>query len=311
MSKVHWSLLAGLLASALWTTPAQAIDSEIEARFQALEKQIADSKASPSAMDDNCCSRCAAWDVGAELTLLRPEIGSLVLRDVIEDDLQVTPSYSLNTAFRVWLGREWNNGLGWRVTYWTFKDSASIEFPQQFDNATISSDLNFYTVDFEFTRQAKICSWDIYSTIGARIGGVDTTEMASVSEGTGSLNEHFVGGGLTFSIGTRQALGQSHWSLYGGFRGSLLYGMTSFDMNASVHDTIDFNGELEGSVADQTVAILELQLGLQYERCTQFGLLFGRVGVETQLWELPPIVAGIGDRNIGLLGPTLGVGVRR
>ena len=87
--------------------------------------------------------------------------------------------------------------------------------------------------------------------------------------------------------------------------------MTSFNMNAYVHDTINFNGEMEGTVADQTVAILEIQLGLQYERCTQFGLLFGRAGVETQLWELPPIVAGIGDQNIGLLGPTFAVGVRR
>ena len=180
MSKLCWSFLSGLLAIAVWTTPAQAIDSEIEARFEALEKEIADSRA-PSQLTDN--NGCKTWDTGAELTLLRPEIGSLVLRDVIQDDFQVTPSYSLNAAFRVWLGREWGNGLGWRVTFWTFKDSASLEFPQLLENATISSDLNFYTVDLEFTRQAKLCSWDIYSSVGVRIGGVDTTETASVSQG--------------------------------------------------------------------------------------------------------------------------------
>ena len=317
MSKLFWSLVFGLLVNAAWTTTAQAIDSEVDARFQALEKELADMKGSSQTTDGGSCKTweagapCKTWETGAELTLLRPEIGSLVLRDVIQDELQVTPDYNLNAALRVWLGREWSNGLGWRVTYWTFKDSASLEFPEQFNNAAIRSDLNFYTVDLELTRQAKICSWDIYSSIGARIGGVDTTEMVNVSQSTGSLSEHFTGGGLTFSMGTRQALGKSHWTLYGGFRGSLLYGMTNFNMNANVHDTITFNGEMEGSVADQTVFIVEMQLGLQYERCTQFGVVFGRAGLETQLWELPPIVAGIGDKNIGRLGPTFALGVRR
>jgi hypothetical protein len=310
VARLCWSLMLGLLTTLAWTTTACAIDSEIEARFQTLEKELADLKSSSQA-PVICAVSQRAWEAGAELTLLRPEIGSVVLHDYVAKEFQLTPDYNLNAACRVWVGREWSNGLGWRVTYWTFSDSASLELPPGSAGSGMSSELNFYTVDMEFTRQAKLLSWDIYSSIGARIGGVDTAEMANVSKSTGVVNEHFLGGGLTFSIGTRQALGESHWSLYGGFRGSLLYGMTSFDMYADVHDYVSFSGHLSGSVADQVVSILELQLGVQYERCTQFGLVFGRAGVETQLWELPPVVAGIGDRNIGLLGPALAFGIRR
>jgi hypothetical protein len=253
----------------------------------------------------------AQWEAGAELTLLRLEIGSLVLHNVIQDDFQVTPTYSLDAAFRVWIGRQWESGLGWRVSYWKFEDSAGIQFPAQLENATLTSDLNLYTVDLELTRQATLCGWDILASIGARIGGVDTDDSVSVGASNGSINEHFTGAGLTCSVATQQTLGQSCWSVYSGFRGSLLYGVTNFNMSANINQLIDFQGYLSGTVADQTVAVWQMQLGLKYERPTQFGLLFGRAGVEAQLWQLPPVVAGIGAQSVGLFGPTFAIGLCR
>ena len=37
--------------------------------------------------------------------------------------------------------------------------------------------------------------------------------------------------------------------------------------------------------------------------------LFVRTGVEAQLWELPPVLLGLGDRNIGLFGYTFAAGI--
>jgi len=146
MVKIFYSWAFALLTVVASATTIEGIEMETEARFQAIEREIADLKGQSQATGD-CCGK--TMEAGAELTLLRPEIGSLVLRDTIRDEFQVTPDYDLNSAFRVWLGREWSNGLGWRVTYWKFQDSASIEFPKDAGSATFNSSLNLYTVDLE------------------------------------------------------------------------------------------------------------------------------------------------------------------
>jgi hypothetical protein len=315
-------LVFGLFAACLWTTTAWATTPETESQIDALERDDAEIKGQSQAIFSDCntcppdinCNTCPPdikFEVGAELTLLDPQIGSLVLHNFIQDQFKVTPDYDLNAAYRVWIGRQSSNGLGWRIALWKFDDTATVEFPQQVQNAALTSNLNLYTIDIELTHQLKLCTWDISSSIGVRIGGIGTDEMFRMGNNVGSFDENFTGGGLTFSIGTKQVLGSSNWSVYGGFRGSLIYGVTKFNMSAAVNQVIHFDGQLEGSVLDQTVSILELQLGLQYERCTRFGLFFGRLGVETQLWELPPLVAGIGDQNVGLLGPTFCLGLRR
>ena len=302
-----------LLVVAGGTVAARAGEAETDARVAALEREVAALKSQSHmvAGEFQAEPSPATFGAGAELTLLRPEIGSLALRNLIQDRFQVTPDYDLNAACRVWIDRDWGNGLGWRAAYWTFQDAARLEFPPQFQNAALSSALNLYTVDLELTRQARFACWDVSTSIGARIGGVDIEEALTTDLNSGSINEHFTGAGLTFSLGTQQPLGQSHWSLCSGFRGSLLYGATSFNMSADVNEAIQFHGGLAGTVADQTVAIWEIQAGLQYERCTQIGILFGRAAVEAQLWELPPVIAGLGDKSLGLLGPTFAVGLRR
>jgi hypothetical protein len=242
---------------------------------------------------------------------MRLYVGSLVLDDFAEDRFEVTPDYDLDAAFRVWIGRRSSEGLGWRITYWKFDDTAEVQFNEPIREAALTSGLDLYTVDLELTRRGRICGWDIFSSVGVRIGGIETEEALRMDDNFGSFTQSFTGGGLTFSIGTEQGLGSSNWSVYGGFRGSLLYGVADFNASATVDQGIRFEGDLRGSVADQTVSVLELQLGLEHQRCTRFGLFFARVGVETQLWELPPVLLGLGDRNVGLLGPTFLVGLRR
>ena len=314
MRKVSCSLAFALLVSCSFADSLSAADPDADTRLATLEREVAELKAqsgtsSGTAATEDC--PCPTWETGAELTLLRPEIGSLAIHNFIQNEFDVTPSYDLDAAFRVWIGREAANGLGWRVSFWQFKDSASLQFPSALENAVLDSDLNLYAVDFEVTRRVNFCGWDVLGSMGVRVGGVDTSASVSTTTINGAINDHFTGAGLTCSLASHQALGQSNWSVYGGFRGSLMYGMTRFDMNADITQFITFNGGLSGTIADQTVAAWEMQLGLQYERCTRYGLLFGRAGVEAQLWQLPPVIAGIGDQSIGLLGPVFAIGLSR
>ena len=329
MAKCSRSLLLGLLVTSVWTVSAFGEESEIKARLAALEQEVAELRSQPQAVDgdfDSCdtntCGNCLGtavpnctkrvFDVGAELTLLRLHIGSLVLRDFIQDEYEVTPNYNLDAAFRVWLERQSSNGLGWRIAYWRFGDTASLElYDGDASGTVITSGLDFYTVDLELTHRGRFCDWDINSSIGVRIGGMGIDESVEYNGNRGSLNQDYTGAGLTFSIGTQQELWRSNWSVYGGFRCSLLYGVTEFDASANVDEYVTYDGAFKGSVAGQTMSVLEIQLGLQYERCTRYGLLFARAGVETQLWELPPVLFGLGDKNVGLLGPTFLIGLRR
>jgi hypothetical protein len=245
------------------------------------------------------------FEAGAELTLLRLHAGSLL----IENELEVTPDYDLKAAARIWIGRQRPNGVGWRVSWWDFEDSAGIVDDGLYE---LSHSLDFFTVDLELTRQGKFCGWDLDSSIGVRIAGAGSDWRFYWEEDSALLSQDFTGAGLTFSVGTEQPFGRSGFSVYGGLRGSLLYGVN--DVNFVLDE--DYFGELpyvdvRASVYDQTVSVLEMRLGLQYERCTRFGVFFTRAGVEAQLWEIPPVVAGLGDSNIGLFGPTFALGFSR
>lgn len=302
------SLAVGLFAVVLASSPTWADDSDTESRLRTQEQELAALKLHEPSAEPPISK---TWEAGAELTLMRPAVGGLALGSkVIEDKFEITPSYDLNAAYRVWLGRQSSNGLGWRIAFWRFADSASLDF-NYLDNTTLTSDLDLYAIDMEFTQTGKIASWEILSSIGARIGGVGNKESLTYGENAVSFDERFTGAGLTFSIGTRRPLGKSPWSLYGGFRGSLMYGVSDFSVDVDAADLLGMKIGLDGSVVDQTVSAFEMQLGIQYERSTSQGQIFGRLGLETQLWELPPVVAGIGDKNIGLIGPTFTLGLRR
>lgn len=129
---------------------------------------------------------------------------------------------------------------------------------------------------------------------------------------TGLLSQDFHGAGLSFALEGQHRIGASCFSVYGSARGSLVYGAT--DVGAGVENirllrigTEDVNLV----IGDRTVAIWELKLGLQYERQTRLGTVFAQAGVESQLWELPPVALGLGDESIGLFGPTFAIGLER
>jgi hypothetical protein len=293
--------------------------SDTQARLAALEEEVAllRSEASGANVASEYFTRCAGpvLDFGAELTLLRLHLDAIVLDDVLDDRLEVTPEYDLDAALRLWVGREYASGLGWRVAGWVFDDHAGVSFG---DSAELNSELDLYTVDLEIMRRGRFCGWSLLASGGVRIAGIDRMYSFESEDFLAWLDDDFDGAGLTFAVGADQRLGASHFSVYADFRGSIVYGGTDFEVGiggfGEVDGDLDMIGDLEtihGSVKDRTVLIWQMRLGLEYERPLRFGTLFGRAGVEAQAWELPPVALGLGDDTIGLFGPTFALGLRR
>lgn len=69
--------------------------------------------------------------------------------------------------------------------------------------------------------------------------------------------------------------------------------------------------DVTGEVTNQTVSVWEMRMGAETNWPTPYGEVFARVGVEAQLGELPPVLFGRGDENIGLFGPTFAIGLVR
>jgi hypothetical protein len=219
------------------------------------------------------------------------------------------------------LGWENCDGLGVRVTYFDFEDDAS-QFQRILAGTTVlERSIDIYAWDIELTQRLDLCGWDLEISSGVRIAGLESRfggfDVNPEVDGALSLKSDFDSAGLTFAVGFDRQIGCSGLSAYGNFRGSLLYG------SADVHGTLiagggflgiphpDFVDANIGEINNETISVIELKLGLQYDHCTSYGNLFVRAGVEGQLWEQPPVLLGLLDDNIGLFGPTVAVGFSR
>ena len=114
------------------------------------------------------------------------------------------------------------------------------------------------------------------------------------------LSESFNGWGSTVAVLARRQLGCGPISLVGGARGSLLYGSHNLSL-----------ASLPINSTQEVLPVFETQLGAEYGKQLKSGkIAFARAALETQLWELPPTVIGLFDQNIGLVGVSLGGGIR-
>lgn len=318
MSRLTWIVAVALTGFAV-CADAQVSGvqgSDVQARLAALEEEVALLRSQPAA-GDSCapdwCQPCGGpvWDAGAELTLLRLYSNSIVLDDILEDELEITPDYDLEAGIRAWLGQEYASGLGWRVSGWTFDDHASVDF---LGLAELNSEIDLYTVDFEILRRGRFCGWDLLASGGVRIAGIQREYSIGTDDLLLWFNDDFDGAGLTLALGAEQGLGCSNFSVYADFRGSIVFGDTDFEIGiGDMGDVIGVIDDLEaihGSVNDRAVLIWQMRLGVEYERTLRVGTLFGRAGVEAQAWQLPPAALGLLDDTIGLFGPTFALGVR-
>jgi hypothetical protein len=299
---------------------------------------------------DNCCSCGPTVYAALEIPWLQineSSITSQLLDDLINgvpganvNEFGIPPTYGQEPSFRIYGGIENCNGFGIRGAYWQFEDSASgivdlsglpggglfIGGTTALDSIGLVSSHEFQVGDIELSQRAEFCGWNLMMTTGIRIARVQQvhairgTGFDINTQATGALDigsgRDFTGAGLTASIGWEREIRSSGFGFYGNLRGSVLFGDTKYSAFAVPTGAANngnfpsFNEEI-AKVKDQPVVVTEIALGAQYERCTNYGVMFVRAGVEGQVWEFGPVALGLMDETIGLFGPTFTVGFER
>jgi hypothetical protein len=259
--------------------------------------------------DDDCgscqkgkgdCDCRPTWTFMVEVPWLQVHDGGLVIPGFVN-----TPQYGQELSLRLIAAREWDNGLGFRFTGFHFDDTAGNGL---IGPVGLASQTEVYAIDFELTQRAQFCGWDLMATGGVRIGGFDQALNVIVGADTLELAREFDGAGLTGGIEFNRGIGQTRLNAYGGLNFSLLFG--DADVNVAATGAAPIAATV-ASLPNQTVAVWEMQLGVEYKRETRFGMGLARVGVEAQMWEQPPVLLGLGDDNVGFFGPTFALGLER
>jgi len=262
--------------------------------------------------DCGCCECCCSptFYAGAELPWLQVQSSGIAIPGIPI----MTPNFGQEPSIRFWGGYESCEGLGFRATYWEFEDSSGLT-PLGVGGVNLGLGVDVYTVDLELTHRAKFCGFDILASGGVRIGGLKQSLFAAAQTQAGpasiAISRDFDGAGLTFGVGFDRQVGCSPLSLYGNFRGSILFGDSDIDLNVNVPPFVPLAANNAATLKNQTLPIWEIQLGLEYNRETGFGDLFARAGVEAQVWEVPPVLLGLGDDHLGFFGPTFAIGLER
>lgn len=230
--------------------------------------------------------------VGAEVAILRPHVSTLVA----DFDVAASP--------RFWVGRESSCGLGYRITGWYFNSELNIDLG---GGTIFSNEMETYAIDLDVTQRANFSGWDLLVFGGIRVGGLENTLFFTDGVDTATIDYRFDSVGVTFGAGFDRQIGDTALSIFGNFRQSFLFGTASF----GVVDTFIPIGAVSVDLIDQILSVSEINLGVQYEREASIGTIFARVAIEGQVWEVPPVILGIGDNNVGFFGAAFSLGVIR
>jgi hypothetical protein len=224
-------------------------------------------------------------------------------------------SYSYELSPRVWLGWESCGGGGFRSTYFRFDEAADTEAvtavvgstpvfvyvygaggnlsrnAQANVGETLTSNhrLKIEALDLEATQRLNWKSLRATFGGGVRIARMDQHLRGDVTDGAGVLQEtvtndlQWTGAGPTVSLQIRRTIADSHLSMFGGLRGSLLMSETEqkiYEMKGA------FTTELEDAATQREIlTALEMSLGLQWTQTIgRHSHAFARGGYETQAW---------------------------
>ena len=264
--------------------------SSYVSRLESLESEIA-------ALNSTSAATFAETDrgwwsetyVGAEIALLRPHVGT------------IAADYDIVASPGLWFGREDSDGRGWRVTGWYLDSSLDIDI----GGGTVTNTVESYSVDLDLTQRCSFCGWDLSVFGGVRIGGLATSFFVTAGADTLLAQYQFDSVGMTIGMGFERPIGRTRFSIFGNYRVSFLYGTASFGVTNTF--VAPFTGSVD--IVDQMLHVQDIDLGLEYRQETGLGTLFARAAVEGKVWEVPPILLGIGDANVGFFGPTFSAGL--
>jgi hypothetical protein len=269
------------------------------------------------------------WFAGTEATILNVNArsGGIITASFSDTTAPGVSTFAtvdgngLNDKFgvgpRFWGGRQFNENWGLQGRYWEMNLSdtnsppaANPNIPNTGSNfATIfeQDKARFRTADIELVRNFRPGKWKIDGSFGARHAhiGVRSDFLAFGVFTTGNFVNltlqngfNFDGEGGTSAINVRRQIGDSAFSVFGGFRGSYLGGHTDSFGRSDGTVASSPSAPLVGAAtvtranADAELDIFEYQVGFQGDfplRRIPVNAFF-RVAFEYQNWDIdaPP-----------------------
>jgi len=174
---------------------------------------------------------------------------------------------------RIWAGVQRADGLGVRIRWFDFTQSIGGEV------------VDIENLDLELTDAFSVGNWS-----GLISGGFRYTEFHGDAGAFGDDNVNSFGTGLTVGLQLNRHLTD---------RASIF---------ASIQESILYGNETTEPMDDIVFSMTEIQLGVQVNRCTNYGTAFFRTGVEAQLYSA---VSDGDSEDVGLFGLFATVGVMR
>lgn len=264
----------------------------LEAELASLRETLGDDK--DGGKDDcdgkgDCDCVTRTWYAGMDAVIVRPQLGALSVGGV-----QLTPDFDYKVSPRFWAGVTNSNGLGARVTYWTFDANESLPAAGTFADVEVDS------LDLDTTVNASICNTDLTFFGGIKYGKIRTELNADLGIIDANLAHQFEGFGPTLGMEVRRQIRQSNFALVGMLRGSWLFGQTDLE----IQDLVAVNAE------DSMTQVWEARLGVEYTRCVgdRGATLIARAVWEAQAWEIAPVATLI-SQDIGFQGPAFSLGL--
>jgi hypothetical protein len=272
---------------------------------------------------------CGFWFAGTEFTALNinARSGGIITASFSDTTAPGVSTFAtrdgngLNDVFgygpRIWGGRQF--GDNWAIVgrFWTTEANQTNSPPapnpaipntgSNFATIFERDNAQFRTADLELVRVFKPGKWKIDGSFGVRHAhiGVRSDFLAFGVFTTGNFVNltlqngfYFDGEGGTSAINIRRQIGDSPFSLFGGFRGSYLGGHTTSFGRSDGTVASSPSAPLVGAAtvtradADAELDIFEYQVGMQVDAALQRIPVnaFFRVAFEYQNWDIdaPP-----------------------
>jgi hypothetical protein len=244
----------------------------------------------------------ANWVGGLSVYTLTPRWSSgntaLVVRTANSGNFFDRTTADFNYGYRVspgfWLGYVGDSGVGVRTNFFQFNQSASnyavssssvLFDPYRFGGTDAGiftsvngaallaqSSLQLMTWDLEATKRVNYENWTLTAAAGLRYLHLNQTYSADISPPSAAngffarteANHSFNGLGPTFAVNGRHALGDTSLGVFGGGRGSLLFGslsqsVASFYPGANASSTDNTGGK-------GLLPVAELEIGIDYRQ---------------------------------------------
>lgn len=337
------------LASLIGEDPAattQRLD-QIEAELAALGSRldgIPQQCGSTSCAGCDCCPTPGAY-AGFAFVFARPHFGenysyriSDVTGPIFRRTLVPFPTAHEVTP-RIWVGYLGTSGFGMRYRYWQFDHGGAQVSPvdpgwewaavaysglpgpltreswpevrsANGGRLAVSYGLEVHASDLELTQRVVFCDIAINFTGGVRYGRIDQDYQA-----TGAFDDlvvgyrDFKGLGPIVGLDWRRPVGS--WGIFGGVRGSLLFGETDLHIDAIRFEYDPRYHSFDWNDSAAIIGVAEAEIGVEWTRTLASGaILFLRFGYEGQLW-LDAGSPNSPNGNLGFEGFSLAFGFDR